>query len=98
MRASSTGAEPTTQRTSSRASISRSVKWLGQDLSMPSVPGRTLWLRRAMGSSVSSNSLRGASTLPERAKRRLANSRASPLLCTYSASMRSPGRTHVPVR
>ena len=98
MRASSTGRLPSTGWTSGRASIMRMVNWLGQNLSMPSLPADTADASMAMGSSVSSNSTSGKSTLSDSANSRLAYSTAEPSPFTSSASIRSPGETHVPVR
>ena len=98
IRASSTGRLPSTGRTSPRASISRIVNWLGQNLSIPSFPGFTASASTATESSVSSNSTRFSPSVPESANNRFAYSTAVPSSFTSSASIRSPGDTHVPVR
>ena len=74
------------------------VKWLGQVLSMPIFPGSTWGASTATQSSVSSYTTMGTSVRPSRANIRLANSVISPLSFTSSASMRSKGSHHTPVR
>ena len=73
------GAEPSTGARRPRASIRRMVNWLGQNLSMPSFAGA-----HRRGEQLRSDRpcrrtrLSGTSTLPDSAKRRLANSVAPP--------------------
>ena len=53
IRASSTGADPSTGATSGRASSTRMRNLLGQDLSIPNLPGATPAASSAAGSSLS---------------------------------------------
>ena len=78
LRASSTGAEPSTGVTSGRAARRAMRNLLGQALSTPSVPGRRAAASAAVGSSLSWWSTSSSPSWGSRAKRALANSRHVP--------------------